>query len=435
MSVPKSLAKPQIELIFELPTPGLDEVDVGKFMVRFEFKGMVNGGYIIKGKLFDPNFNKLNELIDAGYFKITRTRPVKVRFQIRWGNKAEAPYPEKATKEQVAYLLSLKANGEGSADKAHLEFVAMDPPSWLLNMGDAAGKVYNGRVSDAIKKVVGEYAPGISLDISRTVDSPKGKWWMMRQDPKTFISSLFDWSSSITRGKTQWVFEPDGFNLTIKEQAELKSAQRAYYRCMDQEAHDTIRDWEFLADNALSVAQTKLITQGVSAISGQYLDRITDKAEKVVFVKDSRTPNKQVARIQDDQGFTKPPETRPQQVGWSSITTIPEVYSAGDIGIPYDQYIDGRPRAMWLNLVNALMRVKLECLGHGEWSSCKGLGIDTAFISWTSAKKSGSSKPFWWMTGNWIVYGFHHVVTRGDWTTNLYLARFDHDSIAKKVGR
>lgn len=434
MSVPKAQAKPQVTFILDLPAIGLDEIDIGKYMSKLEFKGMANGGYIIKGKFIDPNFNQLNQLIDSGYFKLTRTRPVKIRFQIRWGPKPETSFPETATKEQVAYLLSLKANGEGSADNGMLEFVAMDPPSWFLNMGDGSGKVYNGKVSDAIKKVVEEYAPGVTLDIGRTIDSPKGKWWMMRQDPKTFISSLFDWSSSVTRKKTQWVFEPEGFDLTIKEQAELSSTQRAYYRFLEQSSHDTIRNWEFLADNALSVVQTKLITQGISAVSGQYLDRITDKAEQVVYVKDSRTPNKQIARIQEDQGFTKPPETKPQQVGWSSIATIPEVYSAGDMGIPYDQYIDGRPRAMWLNLVNALMRVKVECIGHGEWSGCKGLGIDTAFIKWSSGQGSNFDKPYWWMTGNWIVYGFHHRVNRGFWFTDLYLARFDHDAIAKKVG-
>lgn len=436
MSTPKAKARPQITLIFDLPTPGLAEQDVGKMLSNFEFKGMVNGGYVIKGKLVDPNFNILNLLVDSGYFRETRTRPVPVIFQIRWGTKAETQYPESATKpRQVAYLLSLKAIGEQSADNGLLEFVAMDPPSWFLNMGDGSGGVYTGRVSDAIKQVVGEYAPNVNLDISQTLDSEKGKWWMMRQDPKTFISSLFDWSSSVTRKKTQWVFAPDGFDLVIKEQAELQSKQRGFYRFMEQDDHDTIRNWEFLADNALSVVETKLITQGISAISGQYLDRITDKDEEKVFIKDKRTPNKKIAKIKDDQGFKKPPDSDPQEVGWSAVSTIPEIYSAGDLGLRYEEYLDGRPRAMWLNLVNALMRVKIECLGHGEWSSCEGLGVDTAFIKWTSGKKSGAGdKPFWWMTGNWIVYGYHHRVNRGFWFTDLYLARFDYDAIAQKVG-
>lgn len=436
MSVPKAKARPQITVIFDLPGSGLADRDVGKMFSKFEFKGMVNGGYIIKAKLSDPNFNIFNLLVDSGYFKEARTRPVPIIFQIRWGPEVETQYPESATKErQIAYISSLRALGE-SSDNGALEFIAMDPPSWLLNMGDGSGKVYKGRVSDAIKQVVQEYAPGVKLDISNTIDSPEGKWWMMRQDPKTFIASLFDWSSSITRKKTQWVFAPDNLNLVIKEQGELPSQQRGFYRFLEQEDHDTIRNWEFLSDNALSVVQTKLITQGISTISGQYLDRITDNNEQKVFVKDSRTENKKIARIKSDQGFTKPPDSKPQQVGWSSISTIPEVYSAGDLGLSYDQYIDGRPRAMWLNMVNSLMRVKLECVGHGEWSNCTGLGTDTVFIKWTSGKKSDGQqdKPYWWMTGNWLVYGFHHKVNRGFWFTDLYLARFDYDSIAQKVG-
>lgn len=434
MSVPTAKARPQISIIFDLPTRGLEDRDVGKMMSNFEFKGMVNGGYLIRGRLIDPNFNVLNNLVDSGYFKETRTRPVPVIFQMRWGPKAEAKYPESATRNQVAFLISLKAIGEKSADDGLLEFVAMDPPSWYLNMGDGNGKLYKGRVSDALKQVVSEYAPKIFLDVGRTIDSAEGKWWMMRQDPKSFISSLFDWSASVTQKGTQWIFTPDGFDLTIKEQGQIQSKQRGFYRFLDEEMHDTIRNWEFLADNALSVVQTKLITQGISAISGQYLDRITDQKQEKVFVKDSRTAAKKIARIKPDQGFTKPGDDRPQKVGWSSVTSIPEIYSAGDIGLRYEEYIDGRPRAMWLNMVNALMRVKFECVGHGEWSSCVGLGSDTIFVKWSSGKKREADKPFWWMTGNWLVYGFHHRMNRGFWYTDLYAARFDHDAAATKVG-
>ena len=67
MSVPKAQARPQITLIFDLPTLEIDDPDLGKMLSTFEFKGMVNGGYIIRGKLIDPNFNILNRLVDSGY--------------------------------------------------------------------------------------------------------------------------------------------------------------------------------------------------------------------------------------------------------------------------------------------------------------------------------------------------------------------------------
>ena len=443
MSIPQTNTRPQISLIFEgLPTE--DRIDMGNLFNKFQFQGMVNGGYSIRGTIVDSNFNILGKLIDNGYFKEARTKPIIIRFQIRSGTKPDAKLPTQAsgstnpvsaTKEQIAILISMKANGE-AADEGEIEFIGIDPPSWYLNVGDGNGGVYKGSVSNTIQQVVEEYAPKIKLDISRTVDSKEGKWWMMRQDPKTFLSSLFDWSSAVTKNKTQWIFAPDGYNLVIKEQADLQSRQRAFYRYQSGQDSDTIRNWELLADNALSTAQSMLITQGISATSGQYIDRITDTNRDKAYVNDDRTSNKRIARIKDDQGFTKPPPNpKPQNAGWSSVSAIPEIYSAGDLGVDYNQYIDGRPRAMWLNMTNALMRVKLECLGHGEWSSCEGLGIDTVFLKWTSAKKSsGTYKPYWWMTGNWLVYGFNHRVRRGAWYTDLYLARFDHDSSAVKVG-
>ncbi len=88
---------------------------------------------------------------------------------------------------------------------------------------------------------------------------------------------------------------------------------------------------------------------------------------------------------------------------------------------------------MWLNMVNTLLRAKFTVNGHGEWSECRGLGVDTIFVKWTTGKGENGER-FWWTTGSWLVYGFHHVVDRGKWLTDLYCARFDSDSSSKKVG-
>lgn len=429
-SSPKVQARPHVKITFELG--GLAGRDWGHLYTGFEFRGMVNGGYIVRAKLVDSNYNLLNALIEEGYFKETRKKPVYVTFQIKSGD--TGTYPETATRVQKAVLLSLNSKA-GPSDAGLVELVAIDPPSWFLNMGDTSGKVYQGRVDQVIQKVVNDYAPKINVEVGRTTDSEFTKWWMMRQDPKTFLSSLIDWSSSITQKKTQWLVVSDGDELTIKEQGALPSKQRAFYRYFDVSAGSTITSIAIVADNALSTVQSKLITAGSSAISGQYLDMITDQSERKVFIKDAKTSNKQIARTTDDQSFSKPPDAGPEQVGWSQVTAIPEVYSAGDLGLNYDDYIDGRPRAMWLNMTNALLRIKLTVTGHGEWSSGDGLGVDTIFIKWTSAQKSkGVSNDFWWVTGNWLVYGFEHIVNRGGWATDLYCSRFDHNSDAKKVG-
>ncbi len=167
-------------------------------------------------------------------------------------------------------------------------------------------------------------------------------------------------------------------------------------------------------------------------MSGQYLDKVTDQQEQKVFAKDQTTTAKKIAKTTGDQSFTKPPDGEPQQVGWSSVSAIPEIYSAGELGLRYEEYVDGRPRGMWLNMVNNLMRMKLTVLGHGEWSDCLGLGTDTVFIRWVTAPDDTGK--LWFKTGNWLVYGFHHHLSRRRWLTDLFIARFDHDAQGERVG-
>lgn len=431
MSVPVSEARPQVSLKFYMP--GAAQLDVGRFFSKFEFKAMLNGGYIIRAELYDASFNIQSELVKAGYFRESRTEPVLLEFQIRQG--PSSAVPDGATKPQFAILLSMKAMGTG-ADVSQVEFVAMDPPSWFLNKGDAGGTVFKGRVDQVLRNVVNKYAPKVNVEVSRTTDSDQNKWWMMRQDPKSFISSIVDWSSSITQKKTQWLIASDGFNLAIKEQAQWVSQSRAYYKFKADGDRSSIYSWDLLSDNALSVVQSKLVAQGASAVSGLYLDRITDLNKQQVFASDKTTTNKITAKTNADQSFTKPTDADPTATGWSSIASIPEIYSAGDLGNQYSDYIDGRPRGMWLNMTNSLLRVKFEVIGHGVWSGGYGLGVDTIFIRWTQAASTlfPNNDFHWWMTGNWLVYGFHHKVSRKRWVTDLYCARFDHDATGLKVG-
>lgn len=429
-STPRANARPQIYLKFSIS--GDDLPHEGIVFERFEYKAMVNGGYIIRANLFDPYSNLLGKLVKNGYFEVSRQTPIVVTFQIKWD--AKGRYPDSATRpNQQAFVVSLQARG-GSPDVAHLEFVAIDPPSWYLNTGDASGKAYRGRVSDVIREVVEQYAPNIDLDVTRTTDSPNNRWYMMRQDPKTFISSLLDWSSSITPQQTHWMIVPygSGNKIVIKEQADFQSQARAYYRYHHDDNHDTIKDWEILADNALSVSATKLVTAGLSATSGQYLDRITDTAERKVFAKDATTSSKIIANVDRSESFERVPDGKPPDTevsGWTAISAIPELYSAGDLGKRYEEYVDGRPRGMYLKLLNRLFRARFQVVGHGIWSDCRGLGVDTFFVKWDAADGSD-----YFLNGNWLAYGFEHVVTRRSWVTNVYGARFDHDAIAYRVG-
>jgi len=427
---PEPKARPQVSLIFSFG--GGETSDVGPFLSSFEYKAMVNGGYIIRGKFFDTNFNRLDELIKQGYFLNARdpAGQIMVKFQIRWGPESETEMNISRTGKMTAALLTLKHSGKDSSDKGLLEFVAIDPPSFYLNSGLGTGEVYTGTASDVMKQVIEYYTP-CKVTISKTYDNEKNKWYMLRQDPKTFISSMIDWSPSLTATKTHWIVSSHDNNIYIEEQGKIKANPRGYYNLLDVSSHSDIKTWEMLADHGLAQTQSALITQGVSAISGQYLDWYSDPQEKYVVIKDENTPNKQIAQIKSDRGFKKPSSI----IGASSISSIPEIYSAGDLGYQYQDYIDGRPRGMWLNMINSVMRIKITIIGHGRYTSPYGLGTDYVYLAWTSGKESsGGGDRYYWMTGNWIIYGFEHKVTRSFWYTDLYCARFDYDSIAKKVG-
>jgi hypothetical protein len=424
-SSPSPGTTPVIVFILQV---GKDKINMGPLYQRFEFKGMMNGGYIVYGRFYDYALRVYKRLIKKGYLQTTRREPLKVTFQIKYGDNGKPP--RRATKKQIAYITSMKSLGRTDSD-AEIEFVAVDPASYYLNYGKASGGVYRGRLDQVMRKVVTDYAPDIDVEVSRTTDSDENRWWMMRQDPQSFLLSLTDWSASVTQNKTNWLFASDGKKLIIKEQALWVSRQIAYYRRTNR--RNDILAWNIFADNSLTAVNTKLLAQGASAVSGRYLDRITDKDQKTLYVKDSTTSKKQIAKVTKDQSFSKPDDAEPPKSGWTSIQCIPEIYSAGELGIDYDQYIDGRPRAMYLNMVNQLLRMKITVLGSGHWSDSLGLGVDTIFLRWT-LPSTKDTEQHWWTTGNWIVYGFHHRVHKGDWLLDLSCARFDHDAEGKKVG-
>lgn len=420
-SAPVASDRADVDLFFDVG--GGQAVDAGFLCTRLQFKAMMNGGYTVSGRLEDANFNIIRRLIlETQYFNLARSNIFRVRFRLKWNGN------DNRTQMQTAYVIAMRASGKDS-DTAYIEFIAIDPPSWYLNAGDASGGVFRGRVSDVIKAVVAKYAPGIALDVSETTDSANNRFWMMGMDPKTFISSLVDWSSSLTRGRTQWIIAMDDTAMQIKAQDEIPSRNVGFYTGPHAgAAAPDVRDWEVLADNALSIMNTKLVTHGASSVSGEYLDVVSDAGRDKVTVKDSTTPRKYKARVGQGRSFAKPPDGVPPAVGMTAIGAIPEVYSAGELGMSYSEYIDGRPRGLWLNMSNMIMRCRFRVIGHGVFYSGVGLGVDTITVRWTDAE----GKPFF-LAGNWIVYGFEHQYRTSSWATDLYCARIDYDATATAV--
>jgi hypothetical protein len=184
-----------------------------------------------------------------------------------------------------------------------------------------------------------------------------------------------------------------------------------------------IKKIEILTNNVISVFQTKLVTQGISAISGQFIDKVTQKQK--VSVEDENTQAKLNTNIGSDRGFKKPGS----DTDWAtSVRMVPE-FSAGDLGVAYADYIDGKARTMFMDMLNMVMRLKVRINGDYRFDDSSILGASTLTLAW---KDHVDETPYF-LSGKWIIYGFHHVVTRVTWVTDLYLYRIDWDSAAKKI--
>lgn len=428
---PLAGARPQARIFFDIP--GLAGQDFGELLSRIEIKGSLNAGYVIRARLYDTNYGVLGKLTDSAYLFDARTAKIKILVQLQWDDAAFAP--PQATPLLVGYVTALQAVG-GAADMAMLDFIAVDPANFWLSTGDASGGAYVGNLSAVIRQVVTKYGNGLNLIIDDTTDSQYGIWHQFRLDPRTYISSLLSWSSSITKSRTQWIVQPDGTDdverLLIQEQANINSQLVGHYTYWADIGHDTILGWQILTDNALSQTQTKIVTAGASALTGTYLDRVTDLAETQVFAKDATTPNKLIPNTTAQQSFTAPPDGGPPVVGWTAVPSIPE-FSDGFLGIPYQNYIDGIARSTYLTLNQRLMRMRITVLGHGSYYSCAGLGVNTAFLDWKEAGASDNPSRSFFASGYWIVYGWSHKLSRKIWTTDVYLARTDFDQTAKSV--
>jgi hypothetical protein len=177
-----------------------DGPDLSRVVHQFKWRTFVNNGYVIFARIVDPNLGIFQELTSEKYLKDARKRPFKISFQFKHLTGGDNEKQE--TVKRIAYVTNLEAGiPDGSQSAGFFEFVAIDPPTWYLNRGDASGTVFKGKVSDVIKRVINLYAPSIEQDITETDDNATNKWYMMRQDPKTFISTLLDWSPSVTKRK------------------------------------------------------------------------------------------------------------------------------------------------------------------------------------------------------------------------------------------
>lgn len=410
--------------------------DIGYEIETFKWMSFVNGGYIIRVVLSDPNYGILNKLTKGSvdgvgadsdknyvkYLKEGRSTPVEVKFRLVVND-------ENKTNIRHAYLTNLHARGEQQS--ASLEFIAIDPSSYILNAGIASGKIYKGNIAEVIKQVVtdasSEFPKPIQLAITQTRDSKENYWPQMRLDPKTFIMYLLDISSSLTQKNSRWIVSSGTDDkgtpkLNIKEEAELQGEHIGVYTVAsnDLAARDAV-DWNFEANNFISAFQTKLVTGGISATTGTYLDRIT--APHKTVIEDKNTSEKVNTKTDENRAFTTPKKQ------WATfIQSIPE-HNAGDVGVPYSDYMNGIIRQKFVNMTAMTMRLAVKVTGDYRLDDSEKLGTSTCTLQWKTHEGED-----YFLSGNWIIYGFEHSLDISEWHTVLYLYRIDHDSESKIIG-
>ncbi len=412
---------------------GTESQELGATFVNYEYAAMLNGGEIVRATLHDPHYTMVNWLVGGPYLQDSRYyAPVSVITSIAWVGS------DRLHTSKLSHAISGVAPYGPSSNSMDVEFIAVDHPSYWLSGGDGAGRCWTGNIKQVVEQVVQTYGGGdngVTIEFrGETNDSKHNKWWQCRMSPKDFILSLLEWSTSLSEKQTKWFVYPDDNKIIIQEQASVEPKHRATYEWRgygrDTPGGGDILEWEMIGDNALQIVSDKVCTHGMSAVSGAYYDTVIDKHKFAIG--DASTPNKYNPRTNDETAYSNS-EDEPQPngeyaVGWTNVQPIPE-HSAGDVGIRYDEYMDGAARGAYLSMSNMLMRCRFRVFGHHIWSGSEGLGADTINIVMQSAK---GERHF--LHGNWIVYGFHHIVSRNGWVTDLYCMRLDWNATARKVG-
>lgn len=402
-------------------------------MESFQWKCFLNGGYIIRAKIADPYLVILKRFFETqSYLDTARSNPLSFVMQFYVGWTPGDTVQENRTRTRQAILVDVSIVGT-SADGSW-ELVAVDIGSFQLNTGNGSGKVYTGRVSDVIKRVIGEYANLIKrVEVTETLDDKQGKWAMMRQDPKSFIRSLLDWSSSICPKKSNWIITSFDDTLIIKEHNELINGKKIianYNGSWGGSPANDILSFNYVSNSVLTAVQTQLITQGISAVTGKFIDRITES--KKAIIEDRNTENKISVGVNNDRGFLKPNATGPQEPplrnGATTIMAIPE-FSGGELGIRYEDYIDGRARMQYMSMLPMVMRVRLAVMGDIRYDDPRDLGSSAINVIWNDAEEVDG----FFLSGKWVVYGFHHSITRKYFDTHVYIYRLDRDATDKDL--
>lgn len=416
-----------------------DSEEIGHLVSFFEWSSSINGGYTVRCKIQDAHHRNLKAIANGKdatiqYLEKGKIKPVQVKWTLKWTE-------ELKTVERIGYLTDLWGTGRGN--KSVLEFVAIDPPSFVLNVGVANGGYYDGTVSEVIKQIIDDandnIAEGfrIQASVSETKDNPQNTWWPMRMDPYTNIMSLLDWSANAgsKNDQSRWVVSSVDKQIFFVLESELqrvaygpadgsgKKKPAVYVVNPNDRTAVDATNWQLEMDSFISVYQSNIVTSGISAVSGLYIDPKND--EDAAVIDDDNTGGKINVGIGSDRAFTKPNKK------WATwVNSVPE-HSGGEVGLPYRNYAKGRAQQTYINILSNSMRMMVSVHGEYRLHDSSLLGQTVCSLQFVDLENEK-----YFLDGLWIIDGFTHTYSNSrSWRTDLELYRLDHNANAKIIAR
>ena len=445
--------------------PKGNPIELGDKLKSFEWTSFINGGYSIKAVFYDHLYNRINELAAQFYLENSRNIPLQASFQLGWGNTLSGAL---FTSKLTAFITQIAVGGVNNSAEFGLE--AIDPASYILYNGRGDGSARKGNLSSVIKSVIDDATTNVTsgitdiitgeqfklhIDVSKTNDSKNGTWYTMQMDPMTFIKSSLEWSSSLTDDKSMWVIASGMFKkdddaadketqkeseipaIFIKQWPELYSLLPANKRDLFVNVNTStpnqndVVSIDFIGNNFISASSTELRTGGISSTTGAFYDY---KTTKKTIVNDEQTPRKlNIKDLDKTLSYTKPKSSSGGNFinkGVTRVGCIPEM-NGGELGVNYVDYIDGRARQSYLDMLSNLMRIKVRVFGWHLIDDSRMLGTTVIGLNLKDSSKNDSETSYF-LSGRWMLYGFKHIISRnGNWYTDLFLFRLDHDSNAE----
>jgi len=430
---------------FQVGHFGTPTDDYGSKVFSAEFTGMVNNGYSVTFRVNDAFLLLLNDLIAKDYLKTAKKEPLYIEFQYR-NTSGDVTIPDNATPLRTAIVTTMEFC-QGPFEKGQAEITAVDPATYFLSTSFADGGVLVGSLDQALTKLFNNVLLYVTTTVTKFRGSDTMRWYLLRMDYKTFLMNLLEYGAALTYDQTGIIIETDGFTLNIGTQGQIPSRQRRFYSA-GQGLPNTLLTGRIISNNSQFVVAGAISSSGTPSTYNAYFSNDNQSVfnnypvYSYCVVGENYTATKQIPKVSPAGSFEGPDPgsvvdavTNPQTqialgIGMTNFNSMPEMYSGGEIGVPYQDYLDGKARAYYFGLLNNELKGVITVPGDGEFADTKGLGVDTVYIRWALANEQGP----YWANGNWCVYGFRHTfkITTG-WLTDIYVSRWDSNGTGVQV--